>query len=180
MHATAELVRSVLRWSLAVVQVEESRGGSIPGPRLSQFMLGNLLTRTDRATCVAIAREIVEIEKSDADDQYLEALVACIRASWGNNTPTRVRRTGKEDTVMHASSMVTALRRFSVGSDRDLLEVCSVAKTWRQTEGVFRGRDWSSIRDDFERLAKTFYLKESMTVCATAEYIMRIATKTSS
>ena len=175
MHATAELVRSVLRWSLTVVAHEEAAHGRFPGPRISQFCLGNLMSRTDPATAAAIAKEIAEIEKAEETDIYMDSLISCIRASWGQRAPGKPRRTGAEDTVMVASRMVSALRQFSNSQDRELMEVCCSVKTWKQAEGPLRGRVWSSIRDDFEKLSRRFYLKESHTVCVTAEFITQLS-----
>ena len=175
MHATAELVRSVLRWSLTVVSHEESVRGKIPGPRMSQICLGNMMSRTDPVTAAAIAREIAEIEKAAVTDIYMSSLVACIRASWGQSTSGKTRRTGDEDTVMVASRAVSALNRFGNSADRDFVRTCCLTKTWKQTEHLMPGRIWSSIRDDFEKLARRFYLKESHTVCVTAEFITRLS-----
>lgn len=175
MHTTAELVRSVLRWSLTVVAHEEAARGRFPGPRISQFCLGNLMSRTDPATAVAIAKEIAEIEKAEETDVYMDSLISCIRASWGQRAPGKPRRTEAEDTVMVASRMVSALRQFSTTSDRELMEVCCSVKTWTQAESALKGRVWSSIRDDFEKTARRFYLKERHTVCVTAEFITQLS-----
>lgn len=176
MHATAELVRSVLRWSLTVVDHEDAQG-HLPGPRLSQMCLGAMMSRADPVTAYAIAREIAEIEKAQVTDVYMESLISCIRAGWGQTTSGKTRRTGEEDTVMVASRMVSALKRFGRPADRDLIRTCCLVKTWKQVEKLMPGRVWSSIRDDFEKLARLFYLKESHTVCATAEFITQLSKK---
>ena len=177
MNTTAEIVRSVLRWALSIVYLEDSTNGKFAGPRLSQFCLGNLLARTDPATCEAIAREIAVLEKADTDDKYVDSLISCIRASWGATSTTRVRRTGKEDSVMIASRLITAMRQFSSVMDREILETCSVAKTWKKTELYFAGRSWHSIRDDYESIAGRFYLKEKHTIVQTVNHIYYLTLK---
>jgi len=171
MHVHAELVKSVLRWSLSVVAREDLSGTRHAGPRLSQFCLGNLLARTDFETCAAIAKEIAELEKADQTDTYMASLRQCVRDSWGEKPRERVHRTGAEDAVWMASKMCTTLHNFSTERDQNLLETCSSAKSWKQTETVLKGRDWHSIRDDFEIVARRFYLKEQMTICEVAEFI---------
>lgn len=176
MHHHAELVRSVLRWALLLIAQEESSGGNhLPGPRISQFCLGNLLLRTDSETCLALARELAALEGIEENDVHLSALIHSIRNGWGGYERERtLRRTGTEDSIYKASYIITSLRNFSSNADRDLLENCAASKTWKGVEICYKGRLWSSIRDDFEKVARKFYLKESKMLCETAEYIMRL------
>ena len=175
MHSSAELVRSVLRWSITVVSLDPHN--SHRGPQLSQFCLGNLMSRADLATITAIAKEIAEIEKAEQTDVYMDSLATCIREQWGKPERIIVRRTGSEDSVMVASRLCTCLNKFGTVEQRSVLEVCCSVKTWKQAEKVFAGRMWYSIRDDFETIAKVFYNKESHTIRTTAEYITKISKK---
>ena len=177
MQASAELVRSLVRWAIAIVSSEDSGDKRIPGPRLSQFCLGNMMCRTDTQTSVAIAREIAAIERRGSSEEYLESLVACIRASWGAVPVERTRRGAREGSIARARDLLSALQRFGTEEDRRLLELCSVATSWKKTELYFPGRVWQSLRDDFSRVGNTFYNKEKMTVDAVAEYIAQIALK---
>ena len=174
MHHTAELVRSILRWAITILSADDVADKRIPGPRLSQFCLGQMMSRTDMQTSTAIAREIAAIERRGASDEYVESLIVCIRASWGATTPVRQRRGAREGSRMHADRLLEALRRFGTEEERRLLEIGSAATSWKKTELFLPGRVWQSVQDDFERIGKKFYLKESMTVDNAAEYVTSI------
>lgn len=167
MHPHAEIVRSVLNWSLRVVRGHEACGEELPGPRLAQISLGQLMCRTEIETIDAIAREIQKTGES------LDSIVACIRSAWGQEESVR-HRTGHEDSVLVASRLVSALRRFGRERDRDTIELACSLRTWKACEQVMPGRDWQSIRDDFESLARKFYAKESAAILDTVEYISKI------
>ena len=175
MRISSELVRSLLRWSLAIASSDDVSDKRVPGPRLSQFCLGRMMCRTDTQTSLAIAREIATIERRGASDEYMESLVACIRSSWGATPTARARRGVQESSAAKADDLLAALRRFGTEADRRLLELCSVATSWKKTELFFPGRAWESLRDDFDNVGNRFYNKEKMTVDSVAEYIASIA-----
>jgi len=126
-------------------------------------------------TCVAIAKEIAEIENAEQTDIYMESLVVSIREHWGKPEHAAVRRTGCEDSVIVASRLCTTLNKFASPDKRSILEVCASVTTWKKAEQVFIGRTWHSIRDDFESIARQFYDKESHTIRTTADFIVKIS-----
>ena len=175
MNVVPELIRSVLRWALSVVAHEQKQKPNFPGPKLSQFQLGDLMSRSDTATCEAIAREIAVVQKATSTDQSLDALVACIRASWGTPASSNTRRTGAEGTVLVASELVSRLLRFGTSREQYILEVGSICKTWKKTEVYLPGRDGLEVRREFEEIAVRFYNTEAHTVCKTAEFIVHLS-----
>jgi hypothetical protein len=170
MRSEAEIVRSLLCWALGIMAADD-RSTRIPGPRLSQFRLGDLMVRSDEATSVAIAREIARLGTEDE----MCALVAGIRSGWGEIARTRARRTGSEDSVKIATLLLYCLRLFGTKPQRDLLEMGSRVRTWSRMAELSPGRDWKSMRDDFEGYAVIFYHKERQTIVTASEYLTRIA-----
>jgi hypothetical protein len=177
MNHTAELVRIVLCWAFSVVADENSRGKHFPGPRISQFSLGDMLVRTDPTTVVAIAREIQQLQSSGSEDSQLGDLITCIRSSWGS-TAVSSRRTGEEDTVLMASRLVVRAMSVQPARHREILETVSRFRYISKACSVLGGRSPASLRDDFEVIAEKFYLRERGLICDVAEYIAVMAKDT--
>ena len=167
MDSRAEVVMSILRWALNLVFLEESKSGGIPGPRLSQFSLGNMMSRSDIQTCEAIARDIAEIR---ATDEAVCSLMDQIRSQWGDVQKTKTRRSGNEDALTRAHALVSALRRSMSARECAVLEAGARAKSWKAAEVFLPGRLWESIRDDFEKHALVFYNREKPTILLVSDY----------
>jgi len=175
MNPCAELVRSLLRWSLGIVRHEDTKGVKFPGPRLSQSSLGSMMSRTDLLTALQIAEDINSLRALSYSGETMEEVAYRVRTAWGQESRTYTRRTGLEDRVIVASTLCTALWRFGGRRDQSFMEICSSMKTWTSIAAVMPGRDLQSIKDDFERSATAFYRKETFTVCQTAEFVAREA-----
>ena len=173
MHKIAEIVRSVLRWSLTIVAIERRDNNKFPGPKISQFCLGHLLSRTDFETCEAIAHEISEIEKTENMDEHMLALIHAIRTNWGAMPSNKHYRVSTDDSIIIASEVCSTLKRFGTSSQRDLLEMGSVVRSWKKLESELPGHSWKIIRIDFERSARQLYNGNRELMCKAAEHIVR-------
>lgn len=175
MNHIALLVRSVLRWSCDTISEHELRNEVHKGPKKPGSPLGHLMVRADFQTSVAIAKEIAEIEKVEQTDEYLDQLISCIRANWGEPARKSTRRTGTEDSVLIASRIVTAVKQFSPVSYSQILDTCGRYKKWTLCAEALRGRDVISLKQDFNKVANMFYQKEAHLICSTAEYIYQLS-----
>lgn len=175
MNYIALLVRSVLRWSNDIISDNELKNEVHRGPKKPSSVLGRLMVRTDLQTSIAIAKEIAEIEKAEQTDTYMDSLIACIRANWGEPARKSDRRTGTEDSVINASRVITAVRQFSPVHQSEILDICGRHKKWTTCAEALRGRDVISLREDFDRIANKFYQKENHLICSTAEYIYQLS-----
>ncbi len=171
------MVRSVLGWALRVVESHEAGpGNALPGPRLAQVRLGQLMSRSESETLIGLIEHIraEELAQGLEPGKLDEELVAEIRGGWGQVLSPRYRAIMESRTLTMANDFCLAIRRHVRGDELKLLELGARLRTWKSLEDHFRGRDWQSIRDDFERHALRIYRAEKKITCDTSDFVVEV------
>jgi hypothetical protein len=175
MSKTLEIVRITARWAHGVVDAAESRGGTIPSPRLAEFQLGRLIHRSDPETAIGIAEDVVGQRWPDAPELVLEACEA-IRACAAPLT-ARSRARHSPRAYWLAVELIRRLRAGRSPEQRRLLEQGARARSWAAlASGHWPGRDGLSLRDDFQRMADDFWRREKFFLSQVAETIVKEGT----
>lgn len=180
MNNTLELIRALLRWSLHTVELAESRGSSIPAPKLAEFQLGRLVHRGQLETALAIAEDVAGVTWDSGDDptKILDALGDILAAARSSDRPTRTTRRGPSHQAYWIA--VELVRRMRVGrtpEQRRLLEQGARCRSWKQlATDHWPGRDWASLRDDYARLAEMIWRQEKIFLSHAAEIVVKEST----
>lgn len=170
MDKRAQIVRTMFRWSLRVLEDEEARHTSLPGPRLSQVQLGRLMARTDIETAIALAADIWD----SYDGKTVAEVIAEIRSGWGEQPPVPRRRGVHGDLLRVASSVQYAVRRHADAREREMLETVARAGSFTGAARVLRRRDPKSLEADYERVALRIYRSEEKTICDASDFVVKL------
>jgi len=168
MSPEAEIVASLLRWSQQVIMVESLRGTSLPGPRAPGCPLGRLIKREDVATALAI---VMDMNPDYVTDTAAETARMVAEAQAGDTTMVRTRVHTESNEL--AEKLHSTLARYYERPTREFMLVATRAISWKMLETVYPGRDWRSLRDDFEDLARQLWRSEKFFLSHVVDFVVK-------
>lgn len=167
MSPEAEIVASLLRWAQNITMIESLRGTTLPGPRAPGCPLGRLIKREDVATALAI---VMDMNPEYQRQEEVALLVEEAQASM----KTAVRSRQQVDSNEQAEAMLSMLSRYYDRRTREFMLVATRAVSWKSLEGIYPGRDWSSLRDDFESHARQLWRSEKFFLSHLVDFVVKL------